>query len=253
MKNLKIFHFFNFLFFIYLSLIILFNINIFGTIKKDALQKEYQKLCKVVGRNLAEAGSSNKVFSIKYVNPNVNVNRLNDFCDRLFLSYCVTTNWLTEPPNSLAATFINNALKIADVIYANLHSERINPSFKLIRNEVTRVKERNALITIYGREPHVIDYMKKLFEMENFLTKQLLHSMVGKTQSILEAIISNEEEVIDKIKDELLKRRLILPDYHVRRMMYRIVRRAHDIALEEGILSKNIPEPVGCYLEEFSS
>ncbi|CRG95535.1 hypothetical protein PGAL8A_00273200 [Plasmodium gallinaceum] len=250
MKNLKIFYFFNIFFLTSLPIILLFNTNIFEGLGEERLQRKYPKLWNVIERNLSQASASG---TSTQRDSDAIRKRLNAICDSLHMGYMDITHWLTKPNDPLFSSYVNDGLKIADTIFLRVKSLLSNPSYNLIRHETARAQERNALVTSLGRSRRSILYMIKIFEMENEITKDLLHIMVGKTQNELKILIENNDRTSGEIKSELLKRNLHLPDVHLERMILRINWRAHDLALEGGILDDPIPEPLDCYPSDFSS
>ncbi|CRG84542.1 hypothetical protein PRELSG_0022700 [Plasmodium relictum] len=251
----SIFNFFNWLFFMNLSIIILLNINLFSNVTRIAPTKEYELLWKGIERSLAEGECSSvgaKLNVNQYSNSDT-IERFNTICDIVHSAYLDTLLWLKDPAfNNYGLSYNNNGLKIGDIIQAHLSNAGFTFSYRLIRNEIIRVKERNALIILLRRTDKIIEQAKEIFTMENDLTKILLESIVDKNQAYIKNILTNEYNIIDSIERELKKRNFKLPELHIKRMMFRIIRRAHDIALELGVLHEFIPPPPDCYVREFT-
>ncbi|CRG96909.1 hypothetical protein PGAL8A_00449000 [Plasmodium gallinaceum] len=255
MKSSKLFCFFNLLFFIILSVIHLFNVNLFSNVICHSLEKNYQYFWKKMERNLAEGESSSQITGKKSddFQPGILYEQIIIICDCLFDGHKDTLfNIRSLPDDNPEPLCFKDGLFIGDKLYHRLQWSQLNPSYKLIRNEIKRVKECNALIISMGNIRDVIEYVLDIFKLENDLTKVLLHSMIGKSQEDITRIIRDESSIISKILEELQLRNLQLPESQVRRSMFRISRRAHDIANELGILYGHIPEPIDCYLEEYS-
>ncbi|CRG94069.1 hypothetical protein PGAL8A_00178100 [Plasmodium gallinaceum] len=255
MKNFKISYFFNWFFFLSLSLTLLFNDNLFSNITEGTLQKTHQKLLEKTKRNLAEGTYSSKISRViaKSSNSTDIRERVNSICECLYMAYKDTANWFSHYEYNDPESKFKNSIIIGDQIERRLSWEGFKLSYKLIRDEIIRTKERNDLVASVEKTKSEFTHMMSIFQMENDLTKDLLNNMIGKPYDVLETLINDEEKIVKKIKEELQKRNLNLPPNHIHRMALRISRRAHDIGYEEGILDKYIPEPQDCYLEEFKN